>query len=459
MKFVQFHKSPISYILLLCLFNQSVVQAQDSLPVKLNLNVPLIDLPQNVSLPQNYPSMKQSVEWSTDLYELGFWGIDALGNKIFNKKVGPTPKWRSISNKFFKYGVGLGFSYYGSELPIPLGVWAHEEFHRTTLGVANISSKNGNWLFHRWDGTVYGVSDESLTELKQNNIDQLLYSYVAGVQYEVCSNQKITIEDSYADRVFYKNPLLLYNAYYVFNYFRFSTSSFSDTVKIVAPQFEDPDPKLRDYAGADLTAWAFDMYNPEVPYGIRDSFPNGEGINRRVGFSDLSNDAQQYLRKQKDLSLLNFINPAIFMVNKIRINPDISFNVFAQYAPTHFGNAISGYLPFKYKKYDLLLGVNTFNNSQTTGLGLEMGLYNFELSEKISMNSQFQIWNQPTDFWSNSTRVGGSISTKFNYCIFDHFQLSLDLSYKSRGWQMANPYLSNNASIAFGLNYRLMQKK
>lgn len=83
-------------------------------------------------------------------------------------------------------------------------------------------------------------------------------------------------------------------------------------MKILAPPDESRNPVERDYAGADLTSWAFDMFNPDAPYTSRDPFPGGDGVNRRIGFSDLSQEAQDYLKKQKNLSLLNFINPSIF---------------------------------------------------------------------------------------------------------------------------------------------------
>ena len=103
-----------------------------------------------------------------------------------------------------------------------------------------------------------------------------------------------------------KASLLLYNAYYVFNYFRFSASSDSDSAKADAPDHESNDPMERDYAGSDLTAWVYDMFNPELPYSSREDFPDGEGLNRRIGFSDLTEEARDYLVKQKKLSLLNF---------------------------------------------------------------------------------------------------------------------------------------------------------
>jgi hypothetical protein len=109
--------------------------------------------------------MDQALEWSNGMYELGFWGIEELGNKLFIPKTGSYNGWRKFTNNAFRYVLGLGFSKYASELPIPLGVWGHEEFHRSVLGVNDIS-KNGNWLLNEWDGTVYGVSDVTLKILR-----------------------------------------------------------------------------------------------------------------------------------------------------------------------------------------------------------------------------------------------------------------------------------------------------
>jgi len=107
---------------------------------KLSLSVPLLDLPQNTQLPQRFPSMHQSLQWSADLYDVSFWGIDAASTALFDDK------WKQTG---FSYVTGFLFSKYGSELPIPLGVWGHEEYHRSVLGANGVASKNGNWLFHR----------------------------------------------------------------------------------------------------------------------------------------------------------------------------------------------------------------------------------------------------------------------------------------------------------------------
>ncbi len=432
------------------------LQAQERDVYSLRLDIPLVDYPQNFSLPGHFPSMNQSLEWSLDVYELGFYGIDALGDVIFRPAKEPSSRLRNLPNQGLKYLVGLGFSRYASELPIPLGVWAHEEFHRTVLGEAGIPSKNGNWLFHRWDGTVYGVSDEALETLKRNDPDRLLYSYVAGIQYEVLLNRQISTGDFYHKRSLAKNSLLLYNAWYVYNYFRFSTSPASDSVKVIAPPHEDPDPALRDYAGADLTAWTFDMFHPGLPYtGSRDPFPGGEGVNRRIGFSDLPSEAQDYLISQKWLSLLNFLNPAIFFINRIPLGRDFSFNFFAQYAPTHFGNDIALFVPVKYRDYNLLVNAHRYGSRTSAGYGIGLGLSGFRLGERMTTDIELDLWNQPVSFLMDEKQAGGALSIGPAFYFSKTVSAYVRITGKTRGWQMGNPYLDRNLSVRVGTNINI----
>ena len=432
-------------------------QGQDTSRYELRLNFPLVDLPQNSSLSYFAPSMNQAFELSNDLYELGFRGIEKLGDRLFISKTKPNGTWRNRSNSIFKYAIGLGFAKFGSELPIPLGVWAHEEFHRSVLGINDISSKNGNWIFNRWDGTVYGVTDEQLEHLKSTNINQLLHSYVAGVQYEIALNEKTTLNDFYKQRTLTKNPLLLYNAYYVWDYFRFSTSAKSDSVKVLAPPNENKNPIERDYAGADLTAWVFDMFNPSVPFSSREAFPNGEGVNRRIGFSDLSSDAQAYLVKQRKLSLLNFLNPEILFINRIKVNSAFSFNFFAQYSPTQFGNDVAVFLPVQYKKYDILINAHNYNNKTSKGWGIGLGLYNFKLNEKTESDFTLNIWNQPESFFNNKMIMGGLVNVNARYYFRKNFAGFVSVAGKTQGWAIGNPYLENNFSVRLGLNYNIVR--
>lgn len=424
--------------------------SQDTTFYKLQLDIPLAEIPDNFELPQKYPSMYQALKYSGDFYELSYWGIDELGNKIFKDPYG-----EKLSNYTFKYIVGLAFAKFGSELPVPLGIWGHEEYHRAVLGQSDIPSKNGNWLFSRWDGTVYGVSDQDLTSLKENELNSLLYAYVSGIHYETDLNRHITINDFFNKRTHYKNALILYNAWYVYDYFRFSASDESDSVKVIAPDNESNNPVERDFAGADLTAWVYDMFNPEAPYTNRDAFPNGEGVNRRIGFADLSEEAGDYLKDQRNLSLLNFVNPAIFFVNRIEVNNNLSFTFFTQYAPTHFGNDIALYLPFIYRGKGLLVNFHRYANKDQSGFGLGLGTYNLKISDKIEGDILINVWNQPESFFSDKKETGGYMNLATRYKMNDKISISVGIDGKTRGWMLGEPDLASNISLYAGLKYQL----
>jgi hypothetical protein len=422
---------------------------------KFKLEVPVFDYSENLDLAFKYPSMNEAMEWSHDMYELGFWGIDELGDLIFGKGKKPYSALRRIGNNVFKYGSSLAFSKWGSELPVPLGVWGHEEFHRSVLGVSGLSPKNGNWLFSRWDGTVYGISDQELTGLKLESTDNLLYSYVAGVQYEVLLNERVTLDGVFKPKSFPRSALLLYNAWYVYDYFRFSAGSGSDSAKYLATPHENPDPSERDYAGSDLNAWVYDMFNPGRPYIQRDPFPGGNGVNRRIGFSELATDEQDFLKEQKKLLLLNFLNPSILFNNRIRINDGFSFTIFSQYMPTHFGNDIAIYLPIKLRVTGLLMNVHRFSSKDLTGIGFGLGLYDGWLSENISTDIRMNVWDQPESFLGEEKIAGASADVVLRYSFHDDFAGFVSVSGKTRGWLAGDPYLKENLSVRFGISYGL----
>jgi hypothetical protein len=444
-------------ILLGSLFVFFETAAQES--YKLRLDVPLADIPQNPELPYHYPSMDQALNWSAGFYEAGFWGIDELGDLLFRSAERDDNRWSRLGRGVFKYALGLAFSKYGSELPVPLGVWGHEEFHRSVLGVRGISSNNGNWLFDRWDGTVYGLSDETLGSLKLNDNENLLYSYVAGVQYEILLNEKVTLTDFYYKRSFPKAALILYNAYYVWDYFRFSAGSGSDSAKVLAPPHESVDPVQRDYAGADLTAWIHDMFNPGTPYTNRDPFPEGNGVNRRIGYSDLSSEERDYLNDQKKLSLLNFLNPSIFFINRIKLTDDLSFNFFTQYSPVHFGNSTAIFLPVKFRETGFLLNASKYGSRNSNGFGFGLGIFNLGFTDRIHSDIRINVWDQPESFLGTGKITGGMIGIKTSYSFSESFSTYINISGKTRGWIIGDPYLEENVSARVGLALNLVSSR
>lgn len=422
-------------------------QPADSL-IRLKLQFNLYQYPENKF---RYYSMDQADAWANNFYEVGFWGVNSISKMMFDPRKG---RGRKFFHTTSNYLLGLAFAKYGSALPIPLGEWQHEEYHRTVLGTMDIASKNGMWLFHRWDGTVYGVSDEDLSDAKSTNLQSLLYAYVAGVHAENSSTRLNVIHDFFHRRKSYKNPLYLYNAWYVWNYFRFSTGAASDSVKDIAPRHENKNPRERDFAGADLTAWVYDMFKPLEPFGNRDPFPGGDGVNRRIGFSDLPLDAREYLKKQRSLSLLNFLNPAIFCINRIAISPGFSFTALMQYAPTHFGNNISLLTPMKIRKTNLLLGLHRYSNYKRSFPGLELELNEIKLNRagNVYLSIRINAWKQPNSFSDNNDKPGGMLNAKLETKLSGRIGFFASGYYKTAGWALSNPYLDSKVGFNAGFS-------
>lgn len=409
----------------------------------------LFEIPQNTHETGFIPGTNQALTWSKSMYTISYTGIDRLSDWILPAKSG---KGRKIINGALQYALGLGFAKYGSELPIPLGIWAHEEFHRNALLAAGFRSENGNSILSRWDGTVYGLSDEDLSDLKSDHGNQLLHAYVSGVQYHTLLNKDLIIDQFYDKNRVINPSLMLYNAWYVHNYFRFSTSAASDSVKVIAPKHESKDPSLRDFAGSDLTAWAYDMHVPDEEFGQRDDFPDGEGENRRVGFSDLSPEAQAFLKNQKRLSLINFLNPVLFYVRQIRLSQDFSFTILPQYNPTYFGHDLAVFIPMKVRNKHIVAGLHQNQSFNQRGYGVEVGMHDLHIAKGLSGQVQLEYWNQPLSFYSNEKIQGGLVNGKLNYQFSNKFGAYFAASYKSAGWSIQSAYLSENLGMHAGIS-------
>ena len=188
-------------------------------------------------------------------------------------------------------------------------------------------------------------------------------------------------------------------------------------------------------------------------------FPDGEGVNRRIGFSDLTAEGQDYLKKQKQLSLLNFANPAIFLINRIKVNPDFNIMAFVQYSPVHFGNDIALYIPFQVKSMNQLIAIHNYNNSDKWFPGLQYGIYNITPfhNKRMELGGMLNFWMQPDDqgFFDQSGKPGGAIEVMSDYYIGKGFSVNITAGYKTEGWMIGNPYIDPKGKFRVGLKYFL----
>ncbi len=166
-------------------------------------------------------------------------------------------------------------------------------------------------------------------------------------------------------------------------------------------------------------------------------FPDGEGVNRRIGFSDLTSEGQAYLKKQKQLALLSFANPAIFMINRINISPDFSFIAFLQYSPVHFGNDIAVFVPLKIKSVNQLIAVHSYSNRDKKFPEVQYGIYNISpfQNKRLELGGSVNLWVQPLNqgFFYQFGKAGGALELRSDLYLGGGLSVNLTAGYKTAG--------------------------
>lgn len=303
--------------------------------VELALSV--LDVPGNTQFGPRAPSMHQATELANDTYELGFGGLRLLTRVAI-------PGDRPLVEDVATWGLGLAFVTLTADLPLPFATWMHEEYHRDALAMGGVRSTNGSaWLhFGPHGGTVYEVDDDDLVRLKAEDGPAYRRAQTAGIEGQ---NQLVLaaldLDLLRRDEVT-KGPLVLWNAWYDWNYFRLAAGPVSDDVTDWNLEHQGGELE-RDFVGLDLTAWAYDLHRPDEPYADRGPHPSGDGIKRAIGWSDLTEAEQAFLVREKYLSLLNFASPAAFGLHHVQVG-EWGVNLALQHTPAPYGSVIHAHV-------------------------------------------------------------------------------------------------------------------
>ena len=147
------------------------------------------------------------------------------------------------------------------------------------------------------------------------------------------------------------------------------------------------------------------------------------------------------------------------MINRINIGNDFSFLFFTQCSPTHFGNDIAVFVPFRIKSFNQLLAIHSYNNNEKGFMGLQYGIYGFSpfKDKKFDLGGTVNVWSQPENqgFYDDEGKLGGALEIEAGYKIAKGFAASLTAQYKTEGWMIGNPYLDDKFSFRAGVKYSL----
>lgn len=339
-----------------------------------------------------------------------YMSVNRILSRLINKK----------PSKFVKF-LQFGISFLGVAV-------THEEGHRSILTDLEIGSVSQPFSIFEGAAYVKGVTDQTLMDLRDNNLDDYIRLHTAGLESDyalltrtetIFAFEEDNFENLGIDYLIRKASLV---GYYLTNVI---PGLFSD--------IEEEENELeRDIVGHDLYGAIKNLYRPQ------------EEFYRYTSFDDLTSEEKKFAKKVGWLSLLNLVNPMVLGKRNFRINEDIKANAGLGYTMAPFGGFVDENFWFKIKnKYKIHFYLRQFHNKDNLFLGTGIRLFNHSLfTETIILNSEFHFWNQPENLKFETSDsisgVGGALD--LGYRILNEpenaskLYVNLGLSHKTQGF-------------------------
>ncbi len=419
----------------------------------LQISLPLLDVPFNRSDDYNsrfVPSMRQSTELSKSFYQMTYpMVLEALRS---NK---PEPGSFDGFANFM-----LFFSYLFGSTYLPFGdIWLHEEYHRAVLANRGIDSYNNVYdLKIGGDSvSVSRVKDEDLILFKKKYPSDLIRSHAAGYEGD---NQLVSslLKDAFFLRTSPAEMILFLNVLNDHFYLRASASN-EVIIDTDLHNSEERSIQERDFTGFDFTAWVYDLHRPQEDYSARGVHPTGVGIDRYIKLSDLTPEEIRYLKKQRDLSLLNIFGLFFMKPHKGGLASGRDAFVY-RVRPTHyltsFGYTVNIDFLLKSANRNLFFSFQNQFNDDAYFPGVDMEMVNTPyriFGKEMAVTPRLSVWLQPEDqnFRTSKSELGGLVSVKTSAPLKEGWSTWFELEGKTKGWVAGNVYLDDAVSTRVGM--------
>ncbi len=405
------------------LFSSTLVEANDFTSPTTELRVyefPVVDFPYNNS---RAPSMRQSLQLSTDFYFAGHnFVLDQLANTDDVRQGQEAGIWTLLGLVAFDKAAGY----------LPLGnIWMHEEWHRASLGQRGINSTNNMYNISNF-ATTTGFQSSDVANLKGQHPQDLVRVMSAGLesQYE----QTLEIEK----HGFFNNHRPLMNTLGLRNIL--SNIGYMDgcvTNKI---------------ADGDCTIWVYELFRPTAPVYFQST-------------KVLTTEEQKYLKKQRDLSFINLIDPFLFGKRGFTTSSgNWLWNGNLRHELTPFGYTLASNVFLKNQNDLNIFGtVHLYKNDTGTYPGLDISLPHYPITvfdKPAHITPRLAAWMQPENlmFRDTAAKFGGLISARLDVPVGTEWSVYGEVESKSIGWVAANEYLGSNLSVRMGLSLSVEHK-
>ena len=407
---------------------------------RLALEFPVLDMPYNVGEDAGFPSMGQSLYLTKNFYQLSHaWIMDLCDGR---------PEWQTVLSVALFDALSAW---------VPLGdSWLHEEWHRAVMTRRGIHGYNEVYEFNVFDETiaVSHVKDEDLIRLKSDHPADMVRLHVAGMEAQYELNLAFEKDRFFLGARTYDDIMLWVNYLNTIMYIAMCASDYGDEVTDDILADEGRDISDRDFTGLDFTAYVYDLFRPEAPYTDRGVHPSGTGVNRYIRYEDLSSAERDYLRKQRNLSLLNLVDPFLFGKNRFH-GRKFDWNLTLRHHLTPFGYALTTNWFLMTYRLRMLVKCHAYVSRDRTWPGMEVELIRRPMSwlgKPCQVSLRTGIWMQPETlaFREHSAEPGGMAALTVYMPLSKHMEAFVEVQGKTKGWVAGTVYLDENVGSVVG---------
>ncbi len=417
----------------------AVLIAVPALADELLFELPVLES-QSFAAGGDFPTWAQATSMSAMVVEFGHLGL------VKGTESWPTPLrmgGRALGSALFNFFLVL--------LP-PGQAWAHEEGHASAMAEVGIQSFNGvNDVGRDWGIGIplYGMSDESIASAKAAFAPSWVRVQEAGWEAEQARLLRIERDTFLHPELGRLNvvPALLTKLSVI----QYLAGCASDAFEISDEELaeRDADAFTRDFAGPDCTGWVYDLFRPDEPYQARGPHPAGNGLRRIRRPSDLTDQERAYLHRQRNLSLLNLLDPNLFGFSGFGDTSGWRWNATVAHQLTSFGQAIDLNLFVHHGEVTAFATLTAYSNRHATFPGVRVDIERYPLGN-FRLSGSTSLWVQPYGqrFDAPSGRPGFLVSASLDVPLGWKFEGRFSMMGKTEGWAPAEPSL--DSAIEFG---------
>ncbi len=320
----------------------------------------------------------------------------------------------------------------------------HEEGHRSILTYKNIGSISRPYFNSKGAAYVQGVTDNSLIELRDNDLPNYIRLHTAGLESDYMLAHKI---ESYM--VFSPHNQKLLYIEYLMRKLSLLQYYLTGLFKYDFDLVEETDELKRDIVGHDVYGAVKHIHRP-----------NEEFI-RYNQYVDLTKEEKSMIKRIGWRSLFNLASPFLFFKNGFSISQNVKYNLSLGYTMSPFGDFIDQYIWLSIKEQNFMLYFRQHQNKENWFPAAGVGIYDLPLGKRFRTDANIHVWNQPKglSFTETIGFWGGAFDVSLRYLITPNFgerlkRISFDIGIlgKTKGFMPEEMEMDKSIGGRFGMS-------